>query len=178
LLLLPSLALAGGILLWIAWGRLQNLEARWRPELNHSEEEKLPKPPSFSNPTLAPRTKAIISLNLESGVAYPRWYLCWDAGGLGQGKVALPWGEAILLGRASESHLQVQLEQLSKRHLQFDVRDGEVSVMDLGSRNGSWLKEEQGERRRLEPGSPEPFNLRQELLLSEPPVIRLRLEAQ
>jgi adenylate cyclase len=47
--------------------------------------------------------------------------------------------EKLSVGRANENDLQLLDDLISKQHMEFYVRDGEVFALDVGSRNGTWL---------------------------------------
>ena len=46
-------------------------------------------------------------------------------------------GGAYLVGAAEECHIRIIRPDISRRHAQFVVHDDRLTVMDLGSRNGT-----------------------------------------
>jgi diguanylate cyclase (GGDEF)-like protein len=63
---------------------------------------------------------------------------------------------SMTVGRDSECELSIQMPGVSRRHCEFQLKDGQVSVRDLGSTNGTWVNErrlDEGEIRTLEPGN-------------------------
>ena len=59
----------------------------------------------------------------------------------GTGSVALPARGTVTLGRASECEVHIDDPRLSRRHAEIRCGD-EITVVDLGSRNGTLLREE------------------------------------
>ena len=49
-------------------------------------------------------------------------------------------GDTILVGRAPPADLVVEDMTISRQHARFTYRDGQVTVEDLGSRNGTWVR--------------------------------------
>ena len=49
----------------------------------------------------------------------------------------LPTGARIVLGRDPGAEVIARLDQVSWQHLELDVQEGKVSVLELGSSNGT-----------------------------------------
>jgi len=64
--------------------------------------------------------------------------------GLGR-RIPLLAAETVV-GRDPACNLVVELENVSRRHCALRVRDGGVSVADLGSTNGTWVNEQEVRR--------------------------------
>src|SRR5690606_21764169 len=86
-----------------------------------------------------PAKPALVTLGPHADPAWASWVLRWDAGDLGQGVVVVPHGDHLLVGRDPDADLVVHIEQISWHHLELAVQHDGVTVMDLGSRNGTWL---------------------------------------
>ena len=56
-------------------------------------------------------------------------------------EIALAEGETVL-GRADDADVLVDAASVSRRHAQIHVRDGRVTLKDLGSKNGTYLQGE------------------------------------
>ncbi|PZR18522.1 MAG: AAA family ATPase [Archangium gephyra] len=59
--------------------------------------------------------------------------------------------QRVLVGRGAHCDLQLIDEKVSREHCAFENRDGQVEVVDLGSRNGTWVNGERVTRRVLQP---------------------------
>jgi hypothetical protein len=67
------------------------------------------------------------------------WALLFVSGRF-QGTVfALPGDGALVLGRESDSELVLAEDLVSRRHAELVVKDGEVTLRDLGSTNGTFV---------------------------------------
>ncbi|HYG69096.1 MAG TPA: FHA domain-containing protein, partial [Anaeromyxobacteraceae bacterium] len=58
-----------------------------------------------------------------------------------------------VVGRSPESHLQISDPWISSMHAMFEKREADVWVVDLESRNGTFLGEQRVTEARLEPGA-------------------------
>lgn len=63
--------------------------------------------------------------------------------------VPIPEGDTIVLGRSSPADVTVRDDSLSRQHAVLEVQDGVLFVEDLGSTNGTWVRNEQCERSSL-----------------------------
>lgn len=68
----------------------------------------------------------------------PRYSLAVIAGGQA-GTVFQIHKPRIFLGRGSAMDIQLRDSEVSRRHAVLEIRDPEVSLMDLGSTNGTWF---------------------------------------
>ena len=57
-------------------------------------------------------------------------------------EIAIPLGR-FLVGRGTDSHLQLKSDSVSRAHCQLSVKDDRVKVKDLGSRNGTHVNGKQ-----------------------------------
>lgn len=66
----------------------------------------------------------------------------------------LTFDQAYFLGSATDSHIRIQdpLRRVSRRHAQVFFRDGHWNVLDLGSKNGTFVDGLQQYTARLTPG--------------------------
>jgi len=64
----------------------------------------------------------------------PSGWLVW-----GNRSIALPAGETIL-GRALDAHLRFDVPGVSRRHARILVEGAEVTLEDLGSQNGTYVR--------------------------------------
>jgi DNA-binding winged helix-turn-helix (wHTH) protein len=64
----------------------------------------------------------------------------------GHKSIALRAGETVL-GRALDAHIRLDVPGVSRRHARIVVEDGNVTVEDLGSQNGTYLRGERIARR-------------------------------
>src|SRR4051794_22898551 len=56
--------------------------------------------------------------------------------------VPVPWTGELVIGRAPEAAVRVRSASVSRSHARVHSRDGEVSVSDLGSHNGTYVNGE------------------------------------
>ena len=80
------------------------------------------------------------SLEVASALGESGW-LVW-----GNRSIALRAGETIL-GRALDAHIRLDVPGVSRRHARIVVEAGNVTVEDLGSQNGTYLRGERIARR-------------------------------
>lgn len=57
----------------------------------------------------------------------------------GQQKVFPLTSGLVVIGRRRNCDLSIPLESVSRRHCQIDVSNGQVTIRDLGSKNGTYL---------------------------------------
>lgn len=50
-------------------------------------------------------------------------------------------GSELVVGRDPANEVVLELDNVSRRHCRLRVRDGEVTVADLGSTNGTWVND-------------------------------------
>lgn len=60
-------------------------------------------------------------------------------GGKNEGAVIAITKPQFVIGRLPECNLRIESKALSRRHAQIDVKDGSVTVKDLGSTNGTFV---------------------------------------
>lgn len=60
-------------------------------------------------------------------------------GGKNEGAVIVVNKPQFIIGRLPECNLRIESKALSRRHAQIDVKDGSVTVKDLGSTNGTFV---------------------------------------
>ena len=60
-------------------------------------------------------------------------------GGKNEGAVIAINKPQFIIGRLPECNLRIESKALSRRHAQIDVKDGSVTVKDLGSTNGTFV---------------------------------------
>jgi pSer/pThr/pTyr-binding forkhead associated (FHA) protein len=58
----------------------------------------------------------------------------------GTSMIAVPDG-ATIIGRDESAGIVLDETTVSRRHAQITVRDGEATIEDLGSQNGTWVNE-------------------------------------
>jgi len=61
--------------------------------------------------------------------------------------------KSVVIGRAPSSDIQLVTDGISRKHLEVIEKDGEFTVIDFGSTNGTFLNED-----RLDPNIEHPFN--------------------
>jgi pSer/pThr/pTyr-binding forkhead associated (FHA) protein len=67
--------------------------------------------------------------------------------------------EVVLLGRAGDNHVRIAHGGVSKHHCALVVDDdGEITIVDCGSTNGTWVNRERAR-------SPRPFGVMDRLFL-------------
>lgn len=64
------------------------------------------------------------------------WRLIWE-----DRVIALPEGETVL-GRDPGAGIRISAESVSRRHARIVIAGGAATLEDLGSKNGTWLREE------------------------------------
>jgi PAS domain S-box-containing protein len=64
----------------------------------------------------------------------------------------VPIGDSLSVGRAAAANLRIQDPSISREHARFQVAAGQVSVVDLGSTNGTMVNGALVERAELETG--------------------------
>lgn len=50
--------------------------------------------------------------------------------------------EQTLIGRLDDSHIRIPAAGISRKHCEIVVRDGSISISDLGSSNGTYVNQE------------------------------------
>jgi hypothetical protein len=68
------------------------------------------------------------------------------------GEFPLPSEGEILIGRSSELDMVLVEDMVSRRHSKITVTDGEISIADLGSTNGTFVNGEKVSQSRLDEG--------------------------
>jgi DNA-binding winged helix-turn-helix (wHTH) protein len=68
------------------------------------------------------------------GTSIATYWLSWD-----KVPIALRTGET-LLGREPGVEVWLDVPSVSRRHARIVIRDGQASVQDLGSKNGTWVR--------------------------------------
>ncbi|MCC6622009.1 MAG: FHA domain-containing protein [Deltaproteobacteria bacterium] len=164
---LPGVALAMICFVVAAWPRLVAAAGTWRPgtaveglergpeRIRAARARREPRPkesaptsigglaapvaPAPVPPPLATRAAAlpIVHLGPRADPAWAAWSFRWEAPGHGHGVVVLPFGRHVLVGRAPAADVVIRLDQVSWEHLELDVREGEVTLLDLESSNGT-----------------------------------------
>ena len=197
LLLLPGVAALVAALWILARAQLRPVEDRWvpppppqkeqPPAEEHAEADaKSADGPADYDPEPDPTGPVVPSISLGAGVvhhgeradpAFPLWQLAWDLPGGGKGTIVLPNGPEITLGRSEDSDVVVALTEVSRAHVSFSVTQGTVEVLELESRNGTWLNKgnEDGTWERLAQKQRVPLKAYDSLRLADPWVIELTL---
>lgn len=169
LLFLPGVALAAALFLVAAWPRLVAQAGRWRPGLvvtglersgegrrarrprpvdrateDHAAAMTFGPPVEVAAPLPPPLARAaperpLVHLGPSADPAWAAWCLRWSAPGHGTGTVVLPSGPRVLVGRDPSADVVIRLDQVSWQHVELDVREGEVQLLDLESTNGTRL---------------------------------------
>lgn len=57
----------------------------------------------------------------------------------GQQKVFPLTSGLVVIGRRRNCDLRIPIESVSRRHCQIDISNGQVTIRDLGSKNGTYL---------------------------------------
>ena len=57
-----------------------------------------------------------------------------------------------VFGRQTDCHIRIPANDVSRNHCEVVVEDGEISIADMGSRNGTFVNKEKVSKRDLEPG--------------------------
>ncbi len=60
--------------------------------------------------------------------------------------------ERTLVGRLDDCHIRIPIAGVSRKHCEFIVDGGSITVCDLGSSNGTFVNQERVERQPLAPG--------------------------
>lgn len=192
---LPGLLLAIVCFVVAAWPRLMAATGAWRPgtvvegfergperpRRVRAEPETTPAPsvaavlPAPVPPPITTRSadKALVHLGPKADPAWAAWSLRWDAPGHGHGVVVLPPGARILIGRDPRADVVVRLDQVSWQHLELDVKEGEVTLLELESSNGTF----DATGARIAPRRPWRWEPRTYITLAQPTAIVLTLEA-
>jgi two-component system, NtrC family, response regulator AtoC len=61
----------------------------------------------------------------------------------------LPWNGAVVVGRGAEADLVIDHASISRRHAKLLIAEGEVSITDLGSHNGTRVNGDRAEGTRI-----------------------------
>lgn len=64
----------------------------------------------------------------------------------------VPVSQRVLVGRDTDCHITAQASELSRRHAEITLKDGQLSVKDLGSTNGTFVNDEKVTERALQNG--------------------------
>jgi len=197
LVFLPGIALACLCFVIAAWPKLVAQAGRWRPGAivegfeRRGERPRKPRPTPVAPPApivngdsqtpyvapplnlhIAQPAPALVHLGPQADPAWAAWWLRWEAPGHGSGTVVLPSGPRILVGRDPLADVVIRLDQVSWQHLELDVREGEVMILDLESLNGSRLDDTPIPARR-----PTRWTPHTSLQIASPTAITLTLEA-
>ena len=60
--------------------------------------------------------------------------------------------DVTIIGRRKNCDFRIPLESVSRRHCQLSYQEGNLSIRDLGSRNGTFLNGKKVEETGIEPG--------------------------
>lgn len=158
LLLAPGVLIGAGLIAFAALRRLREHAPRWVPtvptprsapanDLPSAAARSAPAAISRSAPAMVsprserPRSRpvelAIVHLGARVDPAWAAWGLRWAAPGHGEGFVPLPSGARVVLGRDPAAEVVARLDQVSWQHLELDVQEDKVTVLELGSCNGT-----------------------------------------
>jgi len=123
----------------------------------------------------------IVSLGASADPAFPSWRLHWQLPDGREGLVVLPSGDRTVLGRQSDCQIVVQLDEVSRNHLIFQVARHSVRVTETGSSNGTWRRSAGDSSHtlwtRLPAGAPQPLAAGDQLRIADPWAIVLTLES-
>lgn len=123
----------------------------------------------------------IVTLGSSADPAFPSWRLHWQLPDGREGLVVLPTGERTVLGRQSDCHIVVQLDEVSRNHLIFQVARQSVRVTETGSSNGTWYRSAGDSSHtlwtRLPAGAPHVLAASDQLRIADPWAIVLTLES-
>ncbi len=123
----------------------------------------------------------VVTLGSSADPAFPSWRLHWQLPDGREGLVVLPTGDRSVLGRQSDCHIVVQLDEVSRNHLIFQVHRNAVRVSETGSSNGTWYRSASDSSHtlwtRLQPGALLPLAQSDQLRIADPWAIVLTLEA-
>jgi len=127
-------------------------------------------------PRPAPTASDVVRLGQTADPAFPSWQLHWQLPDGREGVVVLPSGPEVVFGRLEPAAVLADLTEVSRKHLRFAVSAQQVSVTELGSSNGTWLRHGQGVWIRLPPGEPMPMQARDQLRIADPWAMVVTLE--
>ncbi|MBN1607070.1 MAG: DUF4388 domain-containing protein [Polyangiaceae bacterium] len=96
---------------------------------------------------LAPQSDALQGVLPPKGVA-----LRFISGKYQGGEYPLEEGHEVLVGRSSDLDMVLVEEMVSRRHARIELRDGIISIEDLGSTNGTFVNGEKIVRGQLREG--------------------------
>ncbi len=123
----------------------------------------------------------VVTLGASADPAFPSWRLHWQLPDGREGLVVLPAGERTVLGRQSDCQIIVQLDEVSRNHLIFQVARQSVRVTETGSSNGTWRRSAGDSSHtlwtRLSAGAPQPLAAGDQLRIADPWAIVLTLES-
>src|SRR5271154_3638166 len=60
--------------------------------------------------------------------------------------------DAVVVGRAPDCQVRLRVEDISRQHCRFEPSEGGWTVVDLGSKNGTFVGSERIDRRLLKDG--------------------------
>lgn len=118
----------------------------------------------------------LVRLGQTADPAFPSWQLHWQTPDGRQGVVVLPSGKDVVFGRLEPAAVLADLTEVSRKHLRFVVSGQQVAVAELGSSNGTWLRQGSGMWIRLPTGEPMPLQARDQLRIADPWAMVLTLE--
>ena len=183
LLVLPGLMVAAALLGWAAWRELAPLR-RWSPPPVPDPDPVPvpdPDPVPVPDPIPPPPQKArphhrALKLGPSASPMYTPWSLYYLTPEQQKGKILLPLGREIYLGRDLDVDLVVDagLADVSGKHLLFVVEENRVHVVDI-SRNGTRIEASKGSWTPLSREEKYALKDRQALRLCAPFVLQLRL---
>ncbi len=108
----------------------------------------------MASSTIVGRTTAEIDIrNLtDSDVAQGRASIVLQCGEEVELVHLEPPRDQLVVGRVFPADVRVDIPSLSRQHARFGWANGQLTVEDLGSRNGTWLGDERIDRRELSSG--------------------------
>jgi len=118
----------------------------------------------------------LVRLGQTADPAFPSWQLHWQTPDGREGVVILPSGKDVVFGRLEPAAVLADLTEVSRKHLRFAVSGQQVAVAELGSSNGTWLRQGSGMWIRLPTGEPMPLQARDQLRIADPWAMVLTLE--
>lgn len=202
ILLIPGVLVAAGLLAWGARRRLAALETRWEPARDEEDdgaagetrglppedvapapaETRVPAPPepldaddAEVGPADEPDEQAAVHLGPTADPAFTTWWLRWASPDGATGRVPLPLGRNVRLGRSEDSDIVVNVGVVSREHAVFIVTRDQVSILDLRSKKGTWVRSgEEAEWEHVDPRAVRVLQAWWEIRLAD--AVTLRLE--
>ena len=134
--MIVGLILGSLILLINSRSQLSELEKRWIPGSKNIaldlRQDKAQQGASAKKKRASVTSTDRLQLGKGANPAFAKWSLKWEWSDGSYGKIPLPLGESVLLGRSEKCDILVYHDEINEYHLRFNVSPQQVTLKDIG----------------------------------------------